>query len=118
MIVQVRPDGGARPDHFWPRPLPGVYAVDDVTSVGTPKAGVFAEGAARVVASEIIAKVRRESMPPRVRRDRLLLQRVRRQQGCASGRRLLLHARKSHRHIHVAIAPDIGREGRVRRHAA
>ena len=28
--------------------FPGVYAVGDVTSVGTPKAGVFAEGAARV----------------------------------------------------------------------
>lgn len=36
--------------------FPGVYAVGDVTSVGTPKAGVFSEGAARVVAAEIIAK--------------------------------------------------------------
>lgn len=35
--------------------FPGVYAVGDVTSVGTPKAGVFAEGQARVVASAIIA---------------------------------------------------------------
>ena len=35
--------------------FPGVYAVGDVTSVGTPKAGVFAEGAARIVAAEIIA---------------------------------------------------------------
>jgi sulfide:quinone oxidoreductase len=34
---------------------PGVYAVGDVTSVGTPKAGVFAEGQAAVVAGEIIA---------------------------------------------------------------
>ena len=31
-------------------PFPGVYAVGDVTSVGTPKAGVFAEGQAAVVA--------------------------------------------------------------------
>jgi sulfide:quinone oxidoreductase len=38
--------------------FPGVYAVGDVTSVGTPKAGVFAEGAARVVAEEIISQVR------------------------------------------------------------
>lgn len=38
--------------------LPGVYAVGDVTSVGTPKAGVFAEGAARVVAQEIASQVR------------------------------------------------------------
>ena len=33
----------------------GVYAVGDVTSVGTPKAGVFAEGQAKVVAAAIIA---------------------------------------------------------------
>ena len=33
--------------------FPDVYAVGDVTSVGTPKAGVFAEGQATVVASEI-----------------------------------------------------------------
>jgi sulfide:quinone oxidoreductase len=38
--------------------FPGVYAVGDVNGVGTAKAGVFAEGAARVVAAEIIAKVR------------------------------------------------------------
>jgi len=35
--------------------FPGVYAVGDVTSVGTPKAGMFAEGAARVVAAALIA---------------------------------------------------------------
>lgn len=33
----------------------GVYAVGDVTSVGTPKAGVFAEGSAKVVAQSLIA---------------------------------------------------------------
>jgi sulfide:quinone oxidoreductase len=33
-----------------------VYAVGDVTSVGTPKAGVFAEGQAAVVADAIIAR--------------------------------------------------------------
>ena len=38
--------------------FPGVYAVGDVTGVGTPKAGVFAEGAARVVAAAIIARFR------------------------------------------------------------
>ena len=32
-----------------------VYAIGDVTSVGTPKAGVFAEGAAKIVAASIIA---------------------------------------------------------------
>ena len=31
--------------------FPGVYAVGDVTSVGTPKAGVFAEGQASVAAA-------------------------------------------------------------------
>jgi sulfide:quinone oxidoreductase len=36
---------------------PSVYAVGDVTSVGTPKAGVFAEGQAAVVAERIIATV-------------------------------------------------------------
>jgi len=37
---------------------PGVYAVGDVTSVGTPKAGVFAEGQAAVVAASIADTVR------------------------------------------------------------
>ena len=37
---------------------PDVYAVGDVTSVGTPKAGVFSEGQARVVADAIIARHR------------------------------------------------------------
>lgn len=37
--------------------FPGVYAVGDVTSVGTPKAGVFAERQAMVVAERIIASV-------------------------------------------------------------
>jgi sulfide:quinone oxidoreductase len=40
-----------------------VYAVGDVTSVGTPKAGVFAEGQASVVAAQLIARVRGESDP-------------------------------------------------------
>ena len=43
--------------------FPGVYAVGDVSSVGTPKAGVFAEGQAGVVADAIIA-----SAPGRRRR--------------------------------------------------
>jgi sulfide:quinone oxidoreductase len=41
-----------------------VYAVGDVTSVGTPKAGVFAEGQAAVVAAQLIARVRGESSAP------------------------------------------------------
>jgi sulfide:quinone oxidoreductase len=42
-----------------------VYAVGDVTSVGTPKAGVFAEGQAAVVADEIIARYRERDTPTR-----------------------------------------------------
>lgn len=42
--------------------FPGVYAVGDVTSVGTPKAGVFTEGQAVVVGRRIIDTIRgRES---------------------------------------------------------
>ena len=44
--------------------FPDVYAVGDVTSVGTAKAGVFAEGAARVVADQLIARLRGEAEPP------------------------------------------------------
>ncbi len=37
---------------------PDVYAIGDVTSVGTPKAGVFAEGQAAVAAEQISARLR------------------------------------------------------------
>ncbi len=37
--------------------FPGVYAVGDVATVGVPKAGVFAEGAARVVADALISRI-------------------------------------------------------------
>ena len=40
---------------------PDVYAVGDVTSVGTPKAGVFAEGQALVVADRLVAQIRGEA---------------------------------------------------------
>lgn len=43
--------------------VPGVYAVGDVNGVGTPKAGVFAEGAARVVAAAITAQIRGGAAP-------------------------------------------------------
>jgi sulfide:quinone oxidoreductase len=42
---------------------PGVYAVGDVAAVGVPKAGVFAEGAARVVARSLIAQIERGEDP-------------------------------------------------------
>ena len=44
--------------------FPGVFAVGDVTSVGTAKAGVFAEGAAQVVAESLIAEVLGNEPPP------------------------------------------------------
>jgi sulfide:quinone oxidoreductase len=43
--------------------FPGVYAVGDVATIGVPKAGVFAEGAARVVAASLIARLRGGDRP-------------------------------------------------------
>ena len=63
-VPQVVADSGLAVDGWVPvdpftleTSFPGVYAVGDVTSVGTPKAGVFAEGQARVVAERIAALV-------------------------------------------------------------
>jgi sulfide:quinone oxidoreductase len=39
-------------------PFPGVYALGDCAETGIPKAGVFAESAARAVADEIAASIR------------------------------------------------------------
>lgn len=39
-------------------PFAGVYAIGDLANTGAPKAGVFAEGAARTVASNILARLR------------------------------------------------------------
>jgi sulfide:quinone oxidoreductase len=43
--------------------FPGVYALGDVTTAGVPKAGVFSEGAARVVAGSLIASIRGGEQP-------------------------------------------------------
>jgi sulfide:quinone oxidoreductase len=43
--------------------FPGVYAVGDVATIGVPKAGVFSEGAARVVAASLIARLRDGEQP-------------------------------------------------------
>jgi sulfide:quinone oxidoreductase len=43
--------------------FPDVYAVGDCARQGTPKAGVFAEGAARAVAKTLIARLRNEEVP-------------------------------------------------------
>ncbi|NLT07041.1 MAG: FAD-dependent oxidoreductase [Solirubrobacterales bacterium] len=44
--------------------FPGVYAVGDVATAGVPKAGVFAEGAARVVGERLIAEWTGKDAPP------------------------------------------------------
>jgi len=73
-VPQVVVDSGlAAHAHDWvavnPKSLetvfPGVYAVGDVNGVGTPKAGVFAEGAARVAALSILARMRGDAPPER-----------------------------------------------------
>jgi sulfide:quinone oxidoreductase len=43
--------------------FPDVYACGDIANTGTPKAGVFAEGAAGAVASALIARIRGEGEP-------------------------------------------------------
>ena len=43
--------------------FPGVYAIGDCAQIGVPKAGVFAEGAARVVAASLIAEAGRGEQP-------------------------------------------------------
>jgi sulfide:quinone oxidoreductase len=43
--------------------FPSVYAVGDVAKIGVPKAGVFAEGAARIVAASLIATLRGGEQP-------------------------------------------------------
>jgi sulfide:quinone oxidoreductase len=43
--------------------FPDVYAVGDCAKQGTPKAGVFAEGAARAVGKALIARLRNEQVP-------------------------------------------------------
>ena len=43
--------------------FPDVYAIGDVTSVGTARAGVFAERAGEIVAKEIVAQVRGGTAP-------------------------------------------------------
>lgn len=60
---QVVVDSGMTEDGYVPvdqatleTRFPGVFAVGDVTGAGTPKAGTFAEGQARVVARRVIAE--------------------------------------------------------------
>ena len=72
--------------------FPGVYAVGDVATVGVPKAGVFAEGAARVVAASLIASLRGGESAQRLRRPGVVLHRVRCGADRPRGRRLPLRS--------------------------
>lgn len=60
--------------------FPRVYAIGDVATAGVPKAGVFAEGAARVVAQTLMAE---EGLPSAVRCTRRA--RTQRQERTADG---------------------------------
>ena len=93
--------------------FPDVYAVGDVATVGVPKAGVFAEGAARVVAESLIAAIRERRAAGRLRRARLLLHRVRRRAGRAGRRRLPLRP-EADRHLPGALGGPRRREGALR----
>lgn len=69
-VPQVVADSGLTEDGWIPvdtktlkTKFENVYAVGDVNSVGTPKAGVFAEGAARTVAAQIISQARNTDQP-------------------------------------------------------
>lgn len=44
--------------------FPNIYAIGDVTSVGTAKAGIFSEGAAQTVAAKLIAEFNGGKHPP------------------------------------------------------
>jgi len=70
-VPQVVADSGLTEDGWIPvdtktlkTKFENVFAIGDVNSVGTPKAGVFAEGAARTVAEQIIAQARGGNAAP------------------------------------------------------
>ena len=70
-VPQVVADSGLTEDGWIPvdtktlkTKFENVFAIGDVNSVGTPKAGVFAEGAARTVAEQIIAQARGGNSAP------------------------------------------------------
>ena len=92
----------------------GVYAIGDVTSVGTPKAGVFAEGQAAVAAAGISARIRGRGELGHLRRPRHLLPRVRPRPG-RPRRRHLLERRAAGRRDGRAVGRDRGRQDRLRR---
>jgi sulfide:quinone oxidoreductase len=67
---KILEDSGMTEDRYVPvKPktletrFPDVYAVGDCARQGTPKAGTFAEGAARAVAKTLIARLRNQEVP-------------------------------------------------------
>ena len=67
---KILDDSGMTEDRFVPvKPrtletrFTGVYAIGDCARQGTPKAGVFAEGAGRAVATALIARLRNQEAP-------------------------------------------------------
>jgi len=67
---KILEDSGMTEDRYVPvKPksletrFPDVYAIGDCARQGTPKAGVFAEGAARAVATALIARLRNQEAP-------------------------------------------------------
>ena len=67
VIASGMTEGGYVPVNFdtLQTSFPRVYAVGDVTTAGVPKAGVFAEGAARIVAQTLIAELSGGERPGR-----------------------------------------------------
>ena len=78
--------------------FPGVYAIGDVANVGTARAGVFAEGQARVAAGLDHRRNHPRRRPRRLHRRRHLLHRIRRRPHRKSKRQLPLRPRP-HRHV-------------------
>ena len=96
---------------------PNVYAIGDIANTGTPKAGVFAEGAAKAVASSLVSPHLRQGRKPSLRRRRVLLHRVWRRTRRPRRRRFLLRA-EADRDVPRAERGAARGQGRVRIGAA
>ena len=92
---------------------PDVYAVGDVTSVGTPKAGVFAEGQADVVADRIVARLQGATHAAEYDGRGVLLPRVRRRPR-RQGRRGVPYRRDASRSARWSVAGPGTRQGGLR----
>ena len=93
--------------------FPGVYAVGDVNGVGTPKAGVFAEGAAQVVGGSDHRAAARRAVTGRVQGAGLLLRGVRPRAGRARGRGFPERP-ETDRHVSAAVGGARRREDALR----